>query len=90
MFRKFHSLVPFDDPKRCVGKPARKSNWGNKLLAGLDIKGGKRRVKPPLVTTSPASPNPSSFPQPDRYQVRAIADKFIRANQVPGRTEREL
>jgi putative transposase len=90
--RKYRGFCKRYNPK---SKPARKCNWGNKLLAGLDIKGGKSSGKPQTLTTSPAAPTSSSPPYPNNRcqvsetpDVRAIAAQFIRANQAQGREER--
>jgi putative transposase len=91
--RKYRGFCKRYNPK---SKPARKCNWGNKLLAGLDLKGGKRSGKTQTLTTSSAPPTPSFPPLPDRCQisespmVSAIAERFIRANQAPRREERQF
>jgi putative transposase len=94
--RKYRGFCKRYNPK---SKPARKCNWGNKLLAGLDLKGGKRSGKPQTLTASsapPTPPTPSSPPHPDRCQVSesqmvsAIATQFIPANQAPRRESRQF
>lgn len=87
---KYRGFCKRYNPK---SKPARKCNWGNKLLAGLDLKGGKgaREQVKSSSSSSPAEPSP---PLPSRCQVsetpqvRAIAERFIRANQAPRQEER--
>jgi putative transposase len=61
--RKYRRFCKRYNPK---SKPARKSNWGNKLLAGLDFKGSTRnrkdgrseqnRTEKSVYSTQPASP----------------------------------
>jgi putative transposase len=65
--RKYRGFCKRYNPK---SKPARKCNWGNKLLAGLDLKGGKRSGKPQTLTASSAPPTPSSarYPKARWYQ----------------------
>ncbi len=75
--RKYRGFCQRYNPK---SKPARKSNWGNKLLAGLDLKGGKgskedgrsQQHRTNKVEVSPPHPTPSSSPSsssPPRCQV---------------------
>jgi len=91
--RKYRGFCQRYNPK---SKPARKCNWGNKLLAGLDLKGGRGGKGSEEKLTSSSPPAPSSSPVPNQCQVsetpdvRAIAAQFIRANQAPGREEREI
>lgn len=89
---KYRGFCKRYNPK---SKPARKCNWGNKLLADLDLKGAKRSGKSITLTASPAPSTSSSPPHPNRCQVsgspdvRAIATQFIRANQAPRGEERQ-
>jgi putative transposase len=84
--RKYRGFCKRYNPK---SKPARKCHWGNKLLAGLNLKGGKGvREEVKSSTSSPTSLSPPP-PIPSRRcqvsespQVRAIAERFIRANQA--------
>jgi putative transposase len=92
--RKYRGFCKRYNPK---SKPARKCHWGNKLLAGLDLKGGKRSGKPQTLTTSSAPPTPSSPLNPNHRcqvsetpMVSAIAAQFIRANQAPRGEERHF
>jgi len=92
--RKYRGFCKRYNPK---SKPARKCHWGNKFLAGLDLKGGKRSGKPQTLTTSPAPPTPSSPLNPNHRcqvsespMVSAIAAQFIRANQAPRGEERHF
>jgi len=75
--RKYRGFCQRYNPK---SKPARKSHWGNKLLAGLDLKGGKgskedgrsQQHRTNKVEVSPPHPTPSSSPSsssPPRCQV---------------------
>jgi putative transposase len=98
--RKYRGFCKRYNPK---SKPARKCHWGNKLLAGLDLKGGKgaREEVKSSSSCSPAEPSPLPSSPTNRCQtktnrcqvsetpqVRAIAERFIRANQAPRREER--
>jgi putative transposase len=94
--RKYRGFCKRYNPQ---SKPARKSNWGNKLLAGLDLKettrsgkdgrSQKNRINKSVNSSPPSSPPAPSSPPPGRCQVsqtpdvRAIDPQFIRANQAP-------
>jgi putative transposase len=89
--RKYRGFCKRYNPK---SKPARKCHWGNKLLAGLDLKGGKG-AKEEVKSSSSSPPAEPSPPLPSRRcqvsespMVSAIAAQFIRANQAPRREER--
>ncbi len=91
---KYRGFCKRYNPK---SKPARKCHWGNKLLAGLDLKGGKgtREEVKSSSSSSPAEPSPP-LPSRQRCQVSespmvsAIVAQFIRANQAPRREERQF
>jgi putative transposase len=99
--RKYQGFCKRYNPK---SKPARKCNWGNKFLAGLDLKEGKRsreqgrsernRTNKSANSTQPSSLPASSSPAAIRCLVSetpmgsAIAERFQRANQAPRREER--
>ncbi|MEH2335252.1 transposase [Nostoc sp.] len=91
---KYRGFCKRYNPK---SKPARKCNWGTKLLSGLDLKGtissrDERRSERNRTNKSANSTQPSSSPAssspPARCQVtetpvvRAKASQFIRANQA--------
>ena len=101
---KYRGFCKRYNPK---SKPARKSNWGNKLLAGLDLKrtasrGEDRRNETNRTNKSVNSTQPSSLPAPspsspaawcqvtESQMLSAIAQRFIQANQAPGREERQF
>ena len=78
--RKYRGFCKRYKPK---SKPARKCGWGNKLLAGLDLKGARSSGKSPTLTASPAACASLSPSYPNRCQVSetsriaAIAEQFI-------------
>jgi len=91
--RKYRGFCKRYNPK---SKLARKCHWGNKLLAGLDLKGGKG-AKEEVKSSSSSSPAEPSPPLPSRRcqvsespMVSAIATQFIRANQAPRQEKRQF
>ena len=65
--RKYRGFCKRYKPK---SKPARKSHWGNKLLASLDLKGGKgTRKEVKSSSSSPAEPSPLPSSPTNRCQV---------------------
>jgi putative transposase len=97
--RKYRGFCQRYNPKT---KPTRKCHWGNKLLAGLDLKGkGSReggrsqqnRTNKSANSTPASSPASSSLSEcqvSESPMISAIATQFIRANQPPRRDERQF
>ncbi|HAX76093.1 MAG TPA: transposase [Cyanobacteria bacterium UBA11372] len=89
--RKYRGFCHRYQPK---SKPARKCDWGNKFLAGFNLKGGKEKgtranstppSSPPVLSKSGAGCQVSETPE-----VRAVAERFIKANQAPRQEKRHV
>ena len=72
--RKYRGFCKRYKPK---SKPARKSHWGNKLLASLDLKGGKgTRKEVKSSSSSPAEPSPLPSSPTNRCQTKTNGARY--------------